>query len=84
MSKDNPWRDDMAPGQLVDRRSEGDRRKADNPDFFARGGIERRRDSDPRQKEKGIAQSITESRPAGPGAAVPGADETAGEGSIRG
>ena len=63
MGEDNLWRDDMVPGQLVDRRSEGDRRKADNSDFFARGGIERRRGSDPRRKRKG---SLDLSRKAGP------------------
>jgi hypothetical protein len=42
MSGNHSSESDMAPCLFFDRRSGEDRRNADNPDFFARGGIERR------------------------------------------
>jgi hypothetical protein len=42
MSENHSSEGDMALCPLIDRRTGEDRRKADNPDFFARGGIERR------------------------------------------
>jgi len=82
MNENNSLKDDMSPFSLVDRRSGKARRKAGNLDFFARGGIERRRGSDPRHKAKKAAQHIASSRPAAPEAAIPEADEAAGEGSV--
>jgi hypothetical protein len=42
MSENYSSEGDMAPCPMIDRRTGEDRRKAVNPDFFARGGIERR------------------------------------------
>jgi hypothetical protein len=82
MNDKNSLKDDMSPFSLGDRRSGEDRRMAGNPDFFARGGIERRRGSDPRHKAKRAAQHIASSRPAAPEAEIPEAVEAAGEGSV--
>jgi len=48
MHEDPSLKDDSSLNPLIDRRSGEDRRKANNPDFFARGGIERRSGTEPR------------------------------------
>jgi hypothetical protein len=46
-------KEESIPYSFVDRRSGDDRRKADAPDFFTRGGIERRSGFEAR---KGMSQ----------------------------
>jgi hypothetical protein len=45
------------PNPSIDRKSGGDRRKVDNPDFIDRGGIDRRSGIEARQKREKVAQN---------------------------
>jgi hypothetical protein len=55
-----PLKGDEHSGSAKDRRSGEDRRKADDPDFFAGGGIERRSGIEARRKRRTAAQNGNE------------------------
>jgi hypothetical protein len=60
--EDQPLEDDRPIDPPLDRRSGEERRKDSNPEFFAGGGIERRRGIDPRRAGKRAAKDRLEAR----------------------
>jgi hypothetical protein len=52
MEKTKSTEEKGATGSSPERRSGADRRKGNDPEFFSRGGIERRRGTEERQKDE--------------------------------